>query len=59
MKGGGEKLGEINKCLYRETVWIEVQVGMLFKLVADVLKGCIREYVYDMDGPARELSEAS
>ena len=56
--GGGENQGKINGCLYWETIWIEVQVGMSFQIDDRHGRGGIREFVYNVDRPAflkREL----
>ena len=45
--GGGQ--GEIKGCQYQETVWIEVQVGMLFQIDSRHGRRGIRKFVYDTD----------
>ena len=48
---GGSRVS-FSGCLYRQTRRIEGQVGMLFQMAADLIRGGIREFVYDTDIPA-------
>ena len=50
--GMGRSAARSSRCLYQEIVWIEEQVGMPFQMGGKHGWDGVREFVYDVDGPA-------